>query len=408
MPERGQYPGEVGYYEGSPYEQPPRTSTGGVLGFHAARWMENRAETDIYREMSNLQGQMNESYKLMRVSQSPEEQQYHQENIVNIRGRYQELLNYAQTGASGIRASAAVGETPGLLGDWQGVKEGYPSGFNVRIPLQLTEPGQGAVPAGEGAPGWQPPAVATPGTPPPLPDVSTTPAAPATPTVDPYARIHGGQQPAVGTYEGAQFGGAPAEFLAGAERTAGKIFDYVGAPRLQQLFQGGIPEGAGDVAGQRIPYNPLTELRYQYGQMRPGEGLGDGTEGLGDGTIRTPAEEAAENRIAAFAPIDTPYREGRMRGFGSYEDLVRGTAGRDRGYGQFSRTEMGDIFEAERGYRVGYGSPVALRDYLDRETSGYSPYAGRDQIQEVDMGQGRQQYRVRRDAYGNVTSYTPA
>jgi hypothetical protein len=371
MPEQGQYPDQVGYYEGSAYEQPPRTGVGGVLGFHAARWMENRAETDIYREMSNLQGQMDESYRLMQVSQSPEEQQYHQENIILIRGRYQELVNYAQTGASGIRASAAVIDTPGLLSAWQGVKEGYPGGFNVTIPLQLTEPAQGAVP-----------------------DLTYE-----SPT-----------QPAVGTYK------QPAAAQAGLNivsplATQAPEFGAYGAPSGQgvdiepvQPFQptaagttipdtgvGGLVEGAyaGDVVGGALPAENYPMAAYQ---ARHGTSPGGGTEVSpftgpteGGGTLGVPTPGG--------------------RGFATYDQLrlAMEAAGRPRdeygrvGTGVFQPWEMQGMYEGK------YSAADSLQQFLGGRGQMYRGLM----TQRVDLGQGLQDYQVRRDAYGNIRSFTP-
>ena len=206
---------------------------------------------------------------------------------------------------------------------------------------------------------------------------------------------------AVGTYNPALDSASPFGYRAPA--AAAQPFGTEGAaaipvplaptpaavPPTIDMGLGGVVEGAyaGDVVGGQTPvqggttYNPAIEATSGYGQPI------DAYEGM--------------------PGVPTP----GFRGFGSYNELRRGMEDAGRGRDQYGRVETGmlqpwDFQDMNNGE---LSAADSLQQYLGRDYQddrvGKSFRGG--MIQRVDLGQGIQDYVVRRDAYGNIRSYMP-
>lgn len=176
---------------------------------------------------------------------------------------------------------------------------------------------------------------------------------------------------------------------------------------------------SGYPTAEQVPLNPAAgtgeairqlPIEFQGPEYAQGSYIGGFPEGTGTtlSPFTGPEQPAGGGGGAGGIPgVPTP----GFRGFETYEDLRRGMEASGRGTDQYGRTQTGMLqpWEFQNMYNNQYSEADSLQQYLGRqyeERPGES-YRGRTR-QTIDMGQGIQDYHVRRDAYGNIRSYMPA
>lgn len=344
----------IGMYEGQRFDPGRPWNVPSALSWGAEQLAGNTLEMRI----NWMQNDMNDAHQRLAEAQaanSSTQIEYYTNRVLQLRQDYQQVVQQAQTGATGYHAAQLAATSGMYLSGLEGLRSEVPTGFNIDAPLVLSEP-SGIVPGyGE--------QIAAP----------VTPAAAQTPATQPSPGL--AQRGGMGMYNPAQQLGATAP----------------------------VP-----YTGTQIPAtqpSPGLAQRGGLGMFNPGSPLAPATPDI-------PTTKSGGSWDMVRSP---QFTADRPRGFTNYQAMAAATAQRDAAMGfdrekgraglTYSPYEMQGVMKEITGADM--SSPTALTSYLGGGRTESGAARSRDTIQTVDLGQGMQNYRVRRDAYGNVTSYTP-
>lgn len=151
-----------------------------------------------------------------------------------------------------------------------------------------------------------------------------------------------------------------------------------------------------------------TSATDEFGNPITGPSGGGGVYGEGGTVLNPELGIANRNQLDIYeGPGDIPgVPTPGFRGFATYDDLRRGMEEAGRPRDEYGRVNTGVFqpWDFQAMYEGQYSEPDSLQQYLGGARG--RSYRGLMR-QRADMGQGIQDYRVRRDAYGNVRSFTP-
>jgi hypothetical protein len=177
---------------------------------------------------------------------------------------------------------------------------------------------------------------------------------------------------------------------------------------IPDIGMGGVIEGAytGDVLPGTVQPAQAITPRGGYSYTPPGMpmgGLAAPYRGETGGTVTGEIPGGGLETYEGLPGVQTP----GGRGFATYYDLYQGMGG-----GQTTPWSAEQIHEGI--FKNKYASPAtSLREFFNPMRGFASGRTGRNAMyrglmtQRADLGQGIQDYQVRRDAYGNIRSYTP-